>query len=82
MVFWRLGYYFRLRMRNMPIADFTQDQLSDIVFYAALGAIIGGRLGYMFFYDWQCFFRNPLFIFQTWKGGMSFHGGLLGVLVA
>ena len=60
----------------------TQDQLSDIVFYAALGAIIGGRLGYIVFYDWAVIFSNPLLIFQTWKGGMSFHGGLLGVLAA
>ncbi len=63
-------------------ADFTQDQLSDIVFYTAVGAILGGRLGYMLFYDWQTLLSNPLTIFQTWKGGMSFHGGLLGVLVA
>src|SRR5262245_37175739 len=61
---------------------FTQNQVSDLVFYAALGAIIGGRLGYMFFYDWHVFFSNPLLVFQAWKGGMSFHGGLLGVLIA
>ncbi|MBX3708627.1 MAG: prolipoprotein diacylglyceryl transferase [Gammaproteobacteria bacterium] len=61
---------------------FTQDQISDIAFYSALGAIIGGRLGYMLFYDWHVLFSNPLMIFQVWKGGMSFHGGLLGVLVA
>lgn len=61
---------------------FTQDQVSDIAFYAALGAIIGGRLGYMLFYDWPVLISNPLMLFQTWKGGMSFHGGLLGVLIA
>jgi len=61
---------------------FTQDQISDIAFYAALGAILGGRLGYILFYDTQVIFTDPLVIFQTWKGGMSFHGGLLGVLVA
>jgi phosphatidylglycerol:prolipoprotein diacylglycerol transferase len=61
---------------------FTQDQVSDIAFYAALGAIIGGRLGYMLFYDWPVLVSNPLMLFQTWKGGMSFHGGLLGVLIA
>lgn len=70
-----------LRLRYSP-RGFTQDQLSDVVFYAALGAIIGGRLGYMLFYDWQVLFSNPLLIFQTWKGGMSFHGGLLGVILA
>lgn len=61
---------------------FNQDQISDIAFYAALGAILGGRFGYILFYDTQVIFTNPLLIFQTWKGGMSFHGGLLGVLVA
>lgn len=61
---------------------FTQDQLSDIVFYAALGAIIGGRIGYVFFYDLFNFLSNPLILFQTWKGGMSFHGGVLGTVFA
>ncbi|RDI48590.1 prolipoprotein diacylglyceryl transferase [Aquicella lusitana] len=70
-----------LRLRFSP-RGFTQDQLSDIVFYAALGAIIGGRLGYMLFYDWRVLFSDPLLIFQTWKGGMSFHGGFLGVIIA
>ena len=70
-----------LRIRFSP-RGFTQDQLSDIVFYTALGAILGGRIGYMLFYDWHTFYTNPTLIFETWKGGMSFHGGLLGVLVA
>ena len=61
---------------------FNQDQVSDIVFYTAIGAIVGGRLGYILFYDWHVLFIDPLLIFQTWKGGMSFHGGLLGVLIA
>lgn len=69
------------RIRVSP-RGFTQDQLSDIVFFAAMGAIIGGRIGYMLFYDWRILFSDPLLLFQTWKGGMSFHGGLLGVLVA
>lgn len=61
---------------------FNYDQVSDIAFYTALGAIIGGRIGYMFFYDFAGLAANPLLLFQPWKGGMSFHGGLLGVLVA
>lgn len=71
-----------LRLRFRKEKEFTQDQLSDIVFAAALGAIVGGRIGYMFFYDWHALITNPLLLFQTWKGGMSFHGGLLGVVVA
>lgn len=69
-----------LRLRHRP-DSFTQDQLSDMVFFAALGAIIGGRLGYVFFYDFAAFIQNPLVLFQTWKGGMSFHGGCLGVIL-
>lgn len=70
-----------LRLRQTP-RGFTQDSLSDLVFYTALGVIIGGRLGYMLFYDWRAIFDDPLLILQVWKGGMSFHGGLLGVLIA
>lgn len=70
-----------LRLRITP-RGFTQDQLSDIIFYTALAAIIGGRIGYMIFYDWQDAITSPLLIFQTWKGGMSFHGGVLGVVLA
>jgi phosphatidylglycerol:prolipoprotein diacylglycerol transferase len=76
-----LGAWIVLSLR-LRVSDrgFTQDQLSDIIFFAAIGAIIGGRLGYVFFYDWQRFAADPALIVQTWKGGMSFHGGLLGVL--
>ena len=70
-----------LRLRFSP-RGISQDQLSDIIFFTAVGAVVGGRLGYILFYDWHTLFSDPLFIFQTWKGGMSFHGGLLGVLVA
>lgn len=70
-----------LRLKRGYHATFTQEQLSDVIFFAALGAILGGRIGYILFYDFQQFASNPILIFQTWKGGMSFHGGLLGVLV-
>jgi phosphatidylglycerol:prolipoprotein diacylglycerol transferase len=70
-----------LRLHYSP-RGFTQEEVSDIIFFGALGVIIGGRLGYMFFYDWQALIDNLLLVFQTWKGGMSFHGGLLGVVIA
>lgn len=69
------------RIKQSP-RGFTQDQLSDLIFFGAIGAILGGRIGYVFFYDWARFSADPILIVQTWKGGMSFHGGLLGVLVA
>ncbi len=61
---------------------FTPDQFIDFAVWAVLGAIIGGRLGYVVFYDPLYFIANPMDIFKTWMGGMSFHGGLIGVMVA
>ncbi len=71
----------RLRARDKT-RGFTKDEVADIVFYGALGAIIGGRVGYILFYDWYVIWQHPLLILQAWKGGMSFHGGLIGVLLA
>jgi phosphatidylglycerol---prolipoprotein diacylglyceryl transferase len=58
------------------------DDLDDLVFYIALGVILGGRLGYVLFYDLPRFLAAPWTIFMVWHGGMSFHGGLVGVLLA
>lgn len=65
--------------RNLSI---DKDRLSDLIFYAVLGVILGGRFGYVFFYNLPVFIESPLKIFAVWEGGMSFHGGLLGVVVA
>lgn len=61
---------------------FSKKQMDDIVTYIVLGVIIGGRLGYVLFYNLPFFIENPLEIFMLWHGGMSFHGGLLGVIIA
>lgn len=58
------------------------DEVADFLFFIAVGVIIGGRLGYVVFYNFSFYLYNPLDIFALWDGGMSFHGGLLGVLVA
>ena len=60
----------------------TSTHISDLVFYGALGVILGGRLGYILFYDFAAFIDNPIRLFHIWQGGMSFHGGLIGVIVA
>ncbi|MGH8494567.1 MAG: prolipoprotein diacylglyceryl transferase [Gammaproteobacteria bacterium] len=65
-----------------PHSPVRREQLDDMVFYGALGAILGGRLGYILFYGMEQFVDDPWSIFRIWEGGMSFHGGLLGVLVA
>ena len=57
-------------------------QVDDLVFYAALGVVLGGRLGFVVFYDFPAFLDDPIRLLKIWQGGMSFHGGLIGVLVA
>lgn len=59
----------------------SKDDLSDLVFYCALGVIIGGRVGYVLFYDLAAYIAEPARIFKVWQGGMSFHGGMIGVLL-
>ena len=75
---WWLGQRRRAAGR-LPV---TADQFSDLAFYLMLGVILGGRIGYMLFYDTAQLVSNPLSLVRVWEGGMSFHGGLLGVLVA
>ncbi len=65
-----------------PGSGWTADQVSDFLFYGFLGVVLGGRLGYVFFYQFKHFLENPGYLFRIWEGGMSFHGGLIGVLVA
>lgn len=60
----------------------TATEVEDLLFYGAIGVIVGGRVGYALFYDFPALIDNPLNLFKIWQGGMSFHGGLLGVLVA
>ena len=73
-----LGRY-RIKSRPSPL---NVEQLDDLLFYGMLGVIIGGRLGQVLFYEPGYFFAHPLEILAVWKGGMSFHGGFLGVLIA
>ncbi|MDX2507193.1 MAG: prolipoprotein diacylglyceryl transferase [Gammaproteobacteria bacterium] len=77
------GFWFfaRLKTRQKHV-DWSYEQIDDLLFYGALGVVIGGRLGYTLFYNLDYFLQDPLILFQLQKGGMSFHGGLLGVLLA
>jgi len=74
---WWLGRQ-RIRAGRLPGVD--MNGFSDLLFYAMLGVVVGGRVGYMLFYAFDVFLANPLSLFKVWEGGMSFHGGLLGVL--
>lgn len=69
------------RIKKYQIA-LTKNNLEDIVFYFTLGIVLGGRLGYVLAYGSGQFWRNPLEIFAVWHGGMSFHGGIIGVIIA
>lgn len=78
LVGWWLG---RIRARK-PWSPITEVQMGDMLFYIALGVILGGRFGYIIFYNFSAFAADPLMLFRVWEGGMSFHGGLLGVMFA
>ena len=75
---WGLGRWRAAR----PGSGWTADMVDDLIFYCVIGVIAGGRLGYMLFYGFDQILANPLNLFKVWEGGMSFHGGLLGVIVA
>ncbi len=65
-----------------PYSPIKQSQVEDLIVYGALGVVLGGRFGYVVFYNFEAWMRDPLWLFRVWEGGMSFHGGLLGVIVA
>ncbi len=72
--------YWRVIVNKIP--NFNNEQISDLLFYLSIGIIFGGRIGYMFFYAPMDIMSNPLTLLQFWQPGRSFHGGLLGVIVA
>ncbi len=74
---WILGRY----KASQAGSGWTKDEVDDLVVWIMLGAIFGGRLGYVFFYDLAYYIQDPIKILHAWKGGMSFHGGLIGVVL-
>ena len=71
--------YLRAKRRDTLLST---NQIEDLIFYGAIGAILGGRIGYILFYTFDQWLSDPLSLLRIWEGGMSFHGGLLGVLTA
>ncbi|OPX54269.1 phosphatidylglycerol:prolipoprotein diacylglycerol transferase [Oceanospirillum multiglobuliferum] len=71
-----------LGKRRAARLGWSDEQVSDLIFYGAMGVVLGGRFGYVFFYNFDRFLAEPLWLFKVWEGGMSFHGGLLGVILA
>lgn len=81
-----IGFAFAMwwasRQAEKPNSGWTKEQVSDLLFYGMLGVILGGRIGYVLFYQFSYFLENPLYLFRIDQGGMSFHGGTLGVITA
>lgn len=75
---WRLAVL-RTKQAWSPI---KKDQVEDMIFYCAIGVILGGRFGYVLFYQFDRFLEDPLWLFKIWEGGMAFHGGAIGVIFA
>ncbi len=76
---WAVGRY---AITTRPHSPWTPQQFNDALFYGILGVILGGRLGYVLFYKFGDFLHEPWRLFYVWEGGMSFHGGFLGVIIA
>ncbi|WP_440055581.1 prolipoprotein diacylglyceryl transferase [Pseudoalteromonas sp. T1lg65] len=85
-VMYLIGFLFAMWWANKeaakPNSKWHKDQVGDLVFYCMLGVILGGRIGYVLFYQFGHFIENPLYLFRIDQGGMSFHGGVLGVVTA
>jgi phosphatidylglycerol:prolipoprotein diacylglycerol transferase len=80
------GFMFAIWLANRradkPNSGWTREQVSDLLFAGFLGVVVGGRVGYVLFYHFDLFLADPLYLFKVWTGGMSFHGGLIGVIAA
>lgn len=85
-VMYLLGFFaawmVALKRSSGPDPVISKSQIEDLIVYGAIGVIIGGRFGYVLFYYFDRFLLDPLWLFRVWEGGMSFHGGILGVAVA
>ncbi len=77
--FWVIGNWVA---KNRAWWGWSPQEVGDVLFYGMVGVVLGGRLGYVFFYSLDSFLQDPLFLFKITQGGMSFHGGLIGVIVA
>ena len=76
------AWWFARRRSKASHSPLESDQIDDLIFYAAVGIVLGGRLGYALLYGAERLAADPMWLFRVWEGGMAFHGGLLGVLVA
>jgi len=76
-----IGYWYLLKLIKQPGSPMARRHADDLVFYSALGIILGGRVGYILFYNLSYYLQNPLDMLKLWDGGMSFHGGMIGTVI-
>jgi len=76
-----LAWWLGRRRTARGLSDFSDQEVSDVIFYGAVGAVLGGRIGYTLFYGFEFLQADPLYLLRVWEGGMSFHGGLIGTLL-
>ena len=80
-----VGFIFAMwlagRRANRPGSGWTKNEVENLLYAGFLGVFLGGRIGYVLFYNFPTFIQDPLYLFRVWDGGMSFHGGLVGVIV-
>ncbi len=76
------AWWLAVARSQRPDSPVQRQHIDDLIFYAALGIVLGGRLGYTLFYGWDRLVSDPSWLIRVWEGGMAFHGGLLGVIVA
>src|SRR5690554_1951323 len=76
------AWFIAMRRARRPDSPVTPAQVETLISYGAFGVVIGGRVGYVAFYHFDAWMRDPLWLFRVWEGGMSFHGGLVGVTLA
>ncbi|CAJ0993221.1 prolipoprotein diacylglyceryl transferase [Pantoea sp. Nvir] len=81
-----IGFIFAMwlaaRRAHKPNSNWKKEEVENLLYASFLGVFLGGRIGYVLFYNFLLFLENPLYLFKVWNGGMSFHGGLIGVIVA
>lgn len=82
MISFILGYFMLKRLAKRKKLPMTTDDLYDLLFFLILGVMVGGRLGYVLLYDFGSYIQRPIEMLYIWQGGMSFHGGFVGVLLA
>jgi phosphatidylglycerol:prolipoprotein diacylglycerol transferase len=77
-----LAYFLGLRQIRRRFSGFSENDVSDLVFYGAIGGVLGGRIGSVLFYNFDRFLGDPLYLLRVWEGGMSIHGGFIGAIIA